>query len=92
METSDTYWATIAWDGFDDQTQGERTIVRLTMSDLVQGVQEHFIEFESRHPYLECASIVIKDTKYCELVAEKDLTETVKTIVKIKESKNNGSK
>jgi len=92
MKTNDIYWATIAWDGFDDQTQGERTITRFTMSDLVEGVQEHLIEFESRHPYIECASIVVKDTNKDEVVTERDLTETVKTIVQIKASKNNGSK
>jgi len=32
---SDVYIATISWDGMNELTQGERTIYRITLEDLI---------------------------------------------------------
>ena len=58
---SDVYIATISWDGINEFTQGERTIYRITLEDLIEGVQQYLYTFESRHPYLECASVELRD-------------------------------
>lgn len=87
MKSDAIYYATIGWDGIDEYTQGERTITRMNIADLVEGVQDYLHTFESRHPYLECASVEIRDGR--KTVESKDLTETIKQIIK-KEIKKNG--
>ena len=86
---SDIYFATIAWDGMDDKTMGDRTITRMTLQHLVEDVEYYLHVFESRHPYIECASVELRDGY--KTVSSKDLTGTVKTIIKKKE-KDRGSK
>lgn len=81
---SDVYIATICWDGICELTQGERTFYRLTLEDLIEGAQQYLYTFESRHPYLECASVELRNG--VNTVESKDLTETVKLIIKTKEN------
>ena len=84
------YYATVSWDGMDEYTQGDRTITRMNIEDLVEGVEEYLLTFESRHPYLECASVEYEKDR--EVYDSKDLTDTIKTIIKTKENKDNESK
>ena len=44
---SDVYFATIAWDGMDDKTMGDRTITRMTLQHLVEDVEYYLHVFES---------------------------------------------
>jgi hypothetical protein len=87
---SDVYIATISWDGINEFTQGERTIYRITLEDLIEGIQQYLYTFESRYPYLECASVELRDGR--NTIESKDLTESIKTIIKTKENQDNGSK
>lgn len=85
--------ATICWDGYTDEngkyfedTEGEQTVVRHSIDDLLEGVEEYLELFKGRGAYLDCASI----ETYEEYNVDKwkDITESVKTILKAKE--NNG--
>ncbi len=79
--------ATICWDGYDEYTEGEYTIVRQTMDDLFEGVEEYLNLYEARNPYLECASIENYKDDDVEPFGYKDITESVKIILKAKEKK-----
>ena len=88
MKSDAIYYATIGWDGIDEYTQGDRTITRMTIADLIEGVQDYLHTFESRHPYLECASVEYRDGR--KTVESKDLTETIKTVIKKENNETHG--
>ena len=91
MSKKDIYFATVCWDGIDEWTDGEQTIVRYSIDDLLEGVAEYLELFQPRGAYLECASMETY-TEHGGGKVEKwrEITESVKTILKIKE--NNGKK
>ena len=83
----DTYLGTIAWDGYDSNSDGSVTIARQNMEDLIEGVIEYLDKFDGRGAYLECASIemsmVGKNSKInSTFEVARDITETLKTIIK----------
>tara|TARA_R100000278_G_scaffold104108_1_gene80487 strand:+ start:347 stop:631 length:285 start_codon:yes stop_codon:yes gene_type:complete len=90
LNRKDVYMATICWDGYVDDdgryfenTDGEQTIVRYSIDDLLEGVSEYLLLFKARDPYLECASFETYEGHDVE--KWKDITESVKTILKAKE-------
>jgi len=85
--------ATVCWDSYVDDdgksyedTEGEQTILRYNIDDLLEGVEEYLGLFKARNPYLDCASIETYEER--DVSKWKDITESVKTILKSKE--NNG--
>ena len=86
----DIYLGTIAWDGYDSDTDGSMTIVRHSMDDLIEGVMEYIDKLSGRSAYLECASIEYEtDKEYIdksEIEIARDITETLKTIIKKRRS------
>lgn len=93
MNRQDVYMATICWGGYTDDdgryfenTEGEQTVVRHSIDDLLEGVDEYLDLFKGRDPYLECASMETYEDHNVD--KWKDITESVKTILKTKE--NNG--
>ena len=77
--------ATICWDGYDEYTEGEYTVVRQTMDDLFEGLEEYLDTFKARNPYLECASVENYKEDSVEVIGYKDITESVKLILKARE-------
>jgi len=88
MKSDAIYYATIGWDGIDEYTQGDRTITRMNIADLIEGVQDYLHTFESRLSYLACASVEYRDGR--KTVESKDLTETIKTVIKKENNETHG--
>ncbi len=93
MNQSDVYMATVCWDDYvndkgvcHENTAGEQMIIRHSIDDLLEGVEEYLELFKGRDAYLECASMETYEEHDVE--KWKDITESVKTILKAKE--NNG--
>tara|TARA_R100000655_G_scaffold101381_1_gene146430 strand:- start:3212 stop:3490 length:279 start_codon:yes stop_codon:yes gene_type:complete len=87
----DRYLGTIAWDGYDSDTDGSITIVRNNTEDLIEGVIEYLDKLSGRGAYLECASIEMamigKNSKIdSEVEIARDITDTLKTIIKKRRS------
>lgn len=76
------YYGTIGWDGFDELSEGEYTIRRYNIDDLVEGFVDYLDQWKARNPYVVCASHEA-DGK------EKDITDHVKLL--IKQNKNRGN-
>lgn len=85
MNSQYVYLATICWDGYDEYTEGEYTVIRHTLNDLFEGIKEYLHTYKSRDPYLECASIETYKDDSSVPVSYKDITESTKTIIKVKE-------
>ena len=54
MINQDVYMATICWDGYDEYTEGEYTVVRHSLDDLFEGVEEYLDRFKAISKYLYC--------------------------------------
>ena len=66
-----------------ENTEGEQTVVRHSIDDLLEGIEEYLNLFKARDPYLDCASIETYEDQ--DVDKWKDITESVKTILKAKE-------
>ena len=81
------YMATICWDGYDEYTEGEYTVVRHSLDDLFEGVEEYLDRFKARSPYLECASVENYKDDSNKVLGYKDITDSLKLILKTRRNK-----
>ena len=88
---NERYLATVGWDGYDEYTDGEVTIMRHNSEDLVEGVEEYLEQYSERSPYIECASIeittmAVRGEVDNNIYSSRDITELIKTKIKTKEN------
>lgn len=74
MKNKEYYHGTIAWDGYDEDSMGEQTILRYSLDHLIEDLIEYLEKFKTREPYIECASYEANDQ-------EQDITESVKKYI-----------
>tara|TARA_R100000742_G_C4190536_1_gene22778 strand:+ start:236 stop:505 length:270 start_codon:yes stop_codon:yes gene_type:complete len=74
------YFATVGWDGYDDNTDGEITFHRNSIEDLLEGVEEYLVKLKDRNPYLESASSEGRDSNNNSIIGQ-DITESIQTII-----------
>ena len=77
------YWGTICWNGYDEYTEGEYTITRYSLNNLLEDVEYYMDYFKGRYPYVECASREIDHI-------ETDITILVQEFIKNKTEEING--
>tara|TARA_R110002020_G_scaffold434012_4_gene644162 strand:- start:7807 stop:8076 length:270 start_codon:yes stop_codon:yes gene_type:complete len=77
---NNVFFATVGWDGYDENSDGDITFYRGSLDDLLEGVEEYFVKFKERSPYLECASSEVRDSKNTQYQSQ-DITESVQTIL-----------
>jgi len=77
------YWGTICWDGYDEHTEGEYTITRYSLTDLLEGIEYYMEYFKERYPYVESASRDIDNI-------ETDITIIAQEFIKNKKEEING--
>ena len=74
MKNKDVFWATVGWDGYDEETEGEYTILRYNIDHLLEDIIYYLDKWNTREPYLVCSSHERDGT-------EKDITESVKLLI-----------
>ena len=74
MKNKDVFWATVGWDGIDEETEGEYTFIRYNIDHLAVDIIYYLDKWKTREPYLVCASHERDGT-------EKDITESVKLLI-----------
>jgi hypothetical protein len=81
--TKEIYYGTIAWDGYDEYTEGEYTIHRYSLNDLLDDLLYYMDKFKNRSPYIESAS---KDVDNIEV----DITAIAQEFIKQTTEEING--
>ena len=72
MDRDNKYWASICWDGYSEETEGEQVILRYKMDHLLEDVAYYIDKFKGRDAYLGCAPHECGEESH-------DITEAVKT-------------
>jgi len=65
------FWATVGWDGIDEETEGEYTFIRYNIDHLIVDISYYLDKWKTREPYLVCASHELEGKA-------KDITESVR--------------
>lgn len=85
LNEKDYYWASIAWDGYSEETEGEQTIMRYRIEYLFEDVAYYLDKFKGRDAYLACASHELNGE-------EKDITSLVLNAISTKKEKDKHGK
>lgn len=74
MKNKDVFWATVGWDGYDEETEGEYTILRYNIDHLLEDIIYYLDKWNTREPYLVCSSHEVDGDA-------KDITKSVKLLI-----------
>lgn len=91
MMTRELYWGTIAWDGYDEASEGIYTVKRNSLQDLLEDVNYYMDYFKARSPYVESASKEVGNgLDFRKTSIEADITEVVQEYIKNKTRESHG--
>ncbi len=46
------YWFTVAWDGYDENSEGSVSYARETFDDAINGIKYYIDKYKDRSPYV----------------------------------------